>query len=226
MPDKGVARFPAPSRSPGSTPASQHQTTEISGTEAALPDTSSRGEITLRCRLRFDRLAAADRNLNLLRLGFGALLEFDLQNTGVVAGLHVLRIDRVGNCEGAIEAAVTAIDAVEVLFLLLFFELALAADSQRVVFDAYVEVFLLHARHFELEDDFVFILINVHRGSEGGSRQCVSFALTTGEVLEDRVHTVLQSEYVAKWVPTSDSHGFLQLSVQRYEAGILALQNI
>src|SRR5579883_1527155 len=157
---------------------------------------------------RFNRLGRANADFNLLRLGFGTLLKLDSQHTRIIAGLHAFRIDRIRHGERPEEAAVTALNAVEVLFLLLFLKFALAANGQRVVFHLNVEIVLLHARDLKLEDNFVLILINVHRGDERCGCKGVGFTLTAGEVLEKRVHAVLKSKYIAKWIPTSDSHEF------------------
>src|ERR1700679_423475 len=65
-------------------------------------------------------------DLDLLRLGFGFLLELQLEHTGIVLGIDILRVHAGGQGEGAMEAAVAALNAMEVLFLLLFVEVALA----------------------------------------------------------------------------------------------------
>ena len=77
----------------------------------------------------------------------------------------------------------------EVLFLLFFLELALALDGQRVVFHANVQVLLFDARHFELEDDLLVVLIDVDGRHKAGSRQR-AFAFV--QVAEQRVDAVLQ----------------------------------
>ena len=94
----------------------------------------------LRGRLTLNLLWTAYLYLDLLRFGLGALLELDAQYTCIIARLHGLGVHGVRHFERAEEAAVTALDAVEVLFLLFLFELALTADGQRAVFDADVEV--------------------------------------------------------------------------------------
>src|SRR4051812_5372960 len=78
-------------------------------------------------------LALPDAYLDLLGLRFGLLGEPDLEDAVGVAGVDLLAVHRVRKREGAGEGAVAALDAVEVLFLLLLLELALAADSEGVV---------------------------------------------------------------------------------------------
>src|SRR5579862_6039739 len=108
------------------------------------------------CRQRF-----AHADFNLLWLGFWLLLQLQLEHSCIVAGADVLGVHSGRQSEGAIEAAIAAFDAMEVLFLLLFLELALALDGERVVFHAYIKIFFFDARNFELENDLFGVLINI-----------------------------------------------------------------
>src|SRR6185503_18662129 len=62
--------------------------------------------------------------------------------------------------ERAGEAAVRPLDAV-VVAVILTLELALAADSEQPVFEADLEVVLVHAGHFDADDDLVLLLGDV-----------------------------------------------------------------
>src|ERR1051326_2931903 len=73
-------------------------------------------------------LAAA--NFDLLRLGFSALCQRNLQNALVVARIHLLRVHGVGQFEGTGEGAITTLNAMEVLLLLFLFKLAFALDRK------------------------------------------------------------------------------------------------
>src|SRR5579862_3898120 len=99
-------------------------------------------------------LLCRDVHLDLPGLGFGLLLQLQLEYACIVAGNHVLGVRSSRKKQGTIKGAKPPLDAVEVLFLLFFLELALALHGKRVVFDANVQVLLFDARSFELENDF------------------------------------------------------------------------
>ncbi len=71
--------------------------------------------------------------------------------------------------EAAAEGAVGALDAQVIVLVHLLLELALAADGERVVLDAHVNVLFLDARQIGFQHQLVFGLLNVHGG--GPSRQ-------------------------------------------------------
>src|SRR6201998_3251496 len=98
-----------------------------------------------------------DVDLDLLGLGLGLLLELELQHAIFVLGGDVLSFDSRGKGEGAREATIAPLDAMEVLFLFFLLELALALYDQRVVFHGHVEVLFRDAGYFELQDDPLFI---------------------------------------------------------------------
>src|SRR6185312_1485024 len=108
---------------------------------------------------------------DLLWLGFCPFGHSDLQDALFIAGLHLLSVRSVGELEGAGKGTVPALNAMEVLFLLFFFKLALALDREGVVFQAHVQVFLVHAGNLQHENQIVLVLINVHCGNKGPSRQ-------------------------------------------------------
>src|SRR5271165_6184916 len=66
----------------------------------------------------FEDLAAANIHLDLLGLGFGALAQLDLQDAVAVISADVFGVHRVRQGERAGEAAIAALHAAEVLFLL------------------------------------------------------------------------------------------------------------
>src|SRR5262249_17350616 len=75
-------------------------------------------------------------DLDLFRFGFRPLGQGDLQDALLIAGLHLVSIHGVRELEGADKGAIPAFDAMEVLFLLFLFELALALDRQGAVLHA------------------------------------------------------------------------------------------
>ena len=93
-------------------------------------------------------------DLDLLGLGFGLLLQLQLEHACIVAGPHVLSVHSGGQREGAVEAAVAPLDAMEVLFLLFFLELALAAYGKRLVLDPNVQILFLDAGDVQLSTTF------------------------------------------------------------------------
>src|SRR5262245_39435759 len=109
-----------------------------------------------------DRLRSANADLDLLRLSFRAFCQLYLENTVLIAGVDVLRIHGVGQREGARKGAVTPLDAMEVLLLLFFLEVALAANGQRAVLQLDVDVLLVDTGDFQLQCDGVLILININ----------------------------------------------------------------
>ena len=139
-------------------------------------------------------------HLDLLGLRFGLLVQVQLQNAVGVAGVDVFSVHCRGKRERTEKRPVTALDAMEVLFLL---ELALALHGKRVVLHAHVQVFFLDARNFQLQYDALLVLIDVDRGQyKAGSRQgAVSFAhLRTGG------YAALQDCDFTERIPTSDCH--------------------
>ena len=78
----------------------------------------------------------------------------------------------------------------EVLFLLVLLEFALAFHGQSVVFHANVQVLLFHAGDFELQNDLLGVFIDIDSRHKAGSRQgAVSFV----HLAERRIHAILQS---------------------------------
>src|SRR5258708_30700386 len=107
---------------------------------------------SLRCPPGFlsnQGLGAAD--LDLLRLGLGPLGERELQDALFILRVHMLRVNRIGHAEGPQEAAVAALDAMEVLFFLFLLELALALHGQGVVLQLDIQAFLIDARHIAFQ---------------------------------------------------------------------------
>src|SRR6266566_4677860 len=84
----------------------------------------------------FQGLLAFDVHLDLLGFGFRLLREADLQHALVIVGAYLLRIHRVGQCERTGEASVLSLDSLEILLFFFLLEPTLAADGERVVYDA------------------------------------------------------------------------------------------
>src|ERR1700691_1584455 len=114
-------------------------------------------------------LLRRDVDLDLLGLSFWLLLQLELEHACIVAGGDVLSVHSCGQSEGTIESAEAPLDAMEILFFLLFFELALALDGKRVIFHADVQVFLFNARNFEFENHLLGVLIDVDCWRKAGS---------------------------------------------------------
>src|SRR5437016_10447550 len=87
--------------------------------------------------------SSADANLDLLGLRFGPLGHRDAQDAFVIVGFGFFPVHRVGQPESALEGAILALNAMEVLFLLFFFKLPLTFDGQDVVLQADVEFVLV-----------------------------------------------------------------------------------
>src|SRR3974377_1361039 len=68
-------------------------------------------------KLPLRRQGFAHVHLDLLRLRFGLLQQFELQYARLVAGLNVLRIHSVRQGKGTEEAAIASLNAMEVLLL-------------------------------------------------------------------------------------------------------------
>ncbi len=84
----------------------------------------------------FQGLLHVDVHLDLLGFGFRLLREADLQHALVIVGAYLLRIHRVGQCERTGEASVLSLDSLEILLFFFLLEPTLAADGERVVYDA------------------------------------------------------------------------------------------
>src|SRR5581483_7455153 len=134
----------------------------------------------------FQRLFAANPDLDLLRFGFCLLGHRDLQYALVIVCLYRLRINRGRQRERTYEAAITALYAMEVLLFLFLFQLPLAANGQRVVLQADINVLLFNARDFQLERQVVLIFVNVHRRCKRRGGQ-VLFA-TGIRILKQPIH--------------------------------------
>src|SRR3954451_11677255 len=137
-------------------------------------------------RLRVDRLGArADVDLNLLRHRFLELRDLDLENSVAVVRGDRVRVDRTRQRERAAEAAVRAFDAV-VVAVILPLELALAADGEQAVFEADFEVALVHAGHFDTDEDLVLLLGDIDgRRPNAGFRLVFQKVETTEERLKE-----------------------------------------
>src|SRR5208337_2517128 len=155
--------------------------------------------------LALDALLAAYTDLDLLGLGFGPLRQPDVQHAIVIAGVDVFGVDCVRQRERADKAAIAALDATEVLFLLFLLELALARNAQSVVLDLDVKVFLVDSGHFQPQLDAVLVLVNVHRRYERASSRERVFALATVLLFKQTVHAVLQGIQFADRVPTGQN---------------------
>src|SRR5918993_5412486 len=90
------------------------------------------------------RTPLSNLNVNLTWLGFFAHRQLHRQHAVLVLGADAAAVDRRRQRERPHEAAIGALDAVEVLLLDLVIQLALAANRERVVLDGDVDVFTLH----------------------------------------------------------------------------------
>src|SRR5436190_8086243 len=159
--------------------------------------------------LALDCLLVTDVDLDLLRLRLGALRQIDLQNTIYIFRVDVIRIDGVRQSERTGKRTVAALNAMEVLFLLFSFELALATDGQRVVLITDIDVLLVNSGNLELQTDLVLVFINVNGGNEISCRQQLILPLSPIEILEQGVNTIVERCQLTKRVPTSNNHFYL-----------------
>src|SRR2546429_1562079 len=162
------------------------------------------------CRLTltlgFERLMAANINLDLLRLGFDFFGEPDLQHALVIVGTHLRRIYRAGERERPREAAILPLNATEVLLFLFLLDLALAMDGQGVALDADINVLFVDARNFKLQSNGVLVLIDVHWRCEAGGCQRLFRAFRAAIRLMEKtvhmVHAVLHGGKLTERLPT------------------------
>src|SRR5205085_1344366 len=102
-------------------------------------------------------------------------------------------------------------------------ELTFAAERDHVILDRQIKVFPIHAREFRFQHNLLFVLIDVHAGTPGPSRNAFFVERARDTASEKPVHFFLQSSQVAKRVITNDTHNsqclqspwFLQSPVER-----------
>src|SRR3984885_3795093 len=92
-------------------------------------------------------------NLDFLRLGFGRLRNRNLQNAVRHGGLNARRIDAGRQLQHAQEYAVAALAELNVLVLLVFLDLLLAANGEGVIVNRNLDVLALEARHLLADFD-------------------------------------------------------------------------
>src|SRR6266498_2193005 len=117
------------------------------------------------CEQALNRSLLADRDVNVLGLGFLGLRKRDGQNAVLVGGRGFVHGHRSRERNGALEAAEEPLGAIHLGVLVLGFALALARNAQAVVVERNFNVFLLHARQLGLDDELVLLLVHVERGS-------------------------------------------------------------
>src|SRR5690242_997590 len=156
--------------------------------------------------LRAFRAHRADADLDLAGLRFGFLCKLDLEHAGIACGFYVLSIYGIRERKGAGECPVAVLNAMEVLLLLLRRELALSADGKIAAFHLDVQIFLFNARDFELQDQLMFVFVDIDRGRKAGSGQRLTVILTAAIVLKERIEPVLQGNDFTEGIPTNDCH--------------------
>ena len=95
-------------------------------------------------------LGSTNGNLDLLWLRLSFLRKRNTQHARVVIGRDRVCIDRLRQSEAAHKATISSLDAMEVLFFFVDFELSLPLHGQGLILYMDVQVFLLDARDFEL----------------------------------------------------------------------------
>src|SRR3981189_2401088 len=90
-------------------------------------------------------------DFDFLRLGFGRLRNGDLQNSVRHGCLHAGRIDASRQLQPAQEHAIASLAELDVLVLLGFLDLLLAADGEGVILDRYLDVLALEPRHLRAD---------------------------------------------------------------------------
>src|SRR5208282_4653177 len=148
-------------------------------------------------------LPVAYRDLDLLRLCLLQFGQLHRQHAVLVLGLHRIQLHRVRQGEGAAEGAVVALHAESILFLEILLVLALAAQSERVVLDADVDVFLQHVRQLRLQNQLMLGLEDVHSGCPGCQRGGDAQAAEDG-LFKEAGKLVLKLDQCVHWVPTGD----------------------
>ena len=76
--------------------------------------------------------------------------------------------------------------------------------GQDVVLDPHIDILLIDARDFNLQDDIVLVLVDIHRWSKlaGGQRLVPTFR-SIG-LTEQAVHAILQSGKLTEGIPTGN----------------------
>src|SRR3954447_13103300 len=121
---------------------------------------------------------AVPRNLDPPRLALLGLRDRHLENAVMEPGTDLVRVDPVGEREGAGELAERALEAEEALLLALVLGLPLTADGQRPIVEFDRHIVLLHAGQISLEQVVLVGLDEVHLGNP---------ALRDGRLLPERI---------------------------------------
>src|SRR2546425_669206 len=139
----------------------------------------------------------AEVDLNQLRLGLFALRKSQRQHAVLVLGMDLFRVNGARQRERAGERAVGPLRAVEAALLDLVFELALALEIERVVFDSNFNVLGIDARELGLHDQVVVGLVDVNcRSPSPGPYVFIALPLegTPQGVVENAVEMVLRGQ--------------------------------
>src|SRR5215469_479944 len=150
----------------------------------------------------FDCLLA-NVDLDLLWLGFRLLRQPNLEHTLLIVSVDVVGVNAGGQSESPSKAAILALHASVILFLLVLFELALAVDGQVVVFHANVDILLIDPGHFDLQSDVVVVFVDIDSGRENAGGQRLFPAWLSKVLLEQTVHLILQGVELTERIPTS-----------------------
>ena len=121
----------------------------------------------------------------------------------LVLGGRLVRLEGGGEGEAPGEHAVSALDPVVALALVLTLELPLAADGQHAVLEANVDVLRIHLGEIELEGHALDVLEDVGRG---GPAVRLLVPGKTDAAVEQPVHFVLQTREIARRVPALHAH--------------------
>src|SRR5579871_3841290 len=147
-------------------------------------------------------------NLDLLGFSLCFLAQRNRKNTSVIRSRY--RIRRLRQRKAPHEASVPPLDPVEILFLLLSLEFPLTLHGKYLILHAYIQIILLDARNFELQNHLLGILIHIHRRHKATRRQALVFARGVAKVMKNRVQPVLQQRHIAqrraKRCKSSDRH--------------------
>src|SRR5687768_11228694 len=102
-------------------------------------------------------------------LGLLAFRQRHAQDAVVIFGRRALCGNSLRKSERPGKRAIRALDSMVAVSLIRLLKCSLTTQSDHVVFDREVKVFLFHAGEFGFENDLILVLIDVDAGSPGAT---------------------------------------------------------
>jgi uncharacterized protein len=144
-------------------------------------------------------------DVNLMGFGFCLFRQGDGKDAPFARSTNLSLVDGLGQEEAALECSIEPFDAV-VIFLLYFLVMfPLPPENQGVVFNFYLDILLIHAGQFGLDDNLFRIFIDIDRGLPYPFTHLFSGFPVPGKVKEP-VHLLLHRAQFTERVITYDGH--------------------